>query len=81
MIFVCSTEKEEHQSNTTVEQNYLQFNDQSYKQKEGLAIGATATRILAETFAQNLENTKDNLQCGTKTQKQHRILHSTTREF
>jgi hypothetical protein len=53
----------------------------SFTKKEDLAVRATTSAILAETFAQYLQHTNDNLQCMTKTQKQHKILHLTTREF
>jgi hypothetical protein len=82
---VCSKEKEKlklgTQLNTILQQNYLQFNGQFYKEKEGLATGATTSATLGENFAQYLEHKKDNLQRGTKIQKQHRIVHLTTREF
>jgi hypothetical protein len=44
--------------NTVLEQNYLQFNDQFYKQNQGLVMGAPTSAILAETFIQYLEHTK-----------------------
>jgi hypothetical protein len=82
---VCSKEKEKLKLvtllNTILEQNYLQFNDQFYKKKKCQEMGATTSATVAETFTQFLEHTKDNLQCWTKTQTQHRILHLTTREF
>jgi hypothetical protein len=37
-----------------LEQNYLQFNNQFFKQDEGLTIGAPTLAILAETFIQHL---------------------------
>jgi hypothetical protein len=40
-----------------LEQNYFQFNDQFFKQNEGLAMGAPMSAILAETFIQHLEHT------------------------
>jgi hypothetical protein len=44
--------------NTIFEHNYMQFNDQFYKQNEGLAMGAPTSAILAETFIQHLEHNK-----------------------
>jgi hypothetical protein len=43
---------------TITNQNYLQFNNQHYKQDDGLAMGALTSAILAETFIQHLEHTK-----------------------
>jgi hypothetical protein len=43
--------------NTILEQNYLQFSDQFYKQNEGLGMGSPTSTILAETFIQCLEHT------------------------
>jgi hypothetical protein len=40
-----------------LEQNYLQFDNQFFKQNEGLTMGAPASAILAETFIQHLEHT------------------------
>jgi hypothetical protein len=40
-----------------LEQNYLQFNNQFFKQDEGLTMGAPTSAILAETFIQHLEHT------------------------
>jgi hypothetical protein len=40
-----------------LEQNYLQFNNQFYKQNEGLTMGAPTSATLAETFIQHLEHT------------------------
>jgi hypothetical protein len=52
-------ENEKHEPvtllNTIFEQNYLQFNDQFYKQNVGLAMGAPTSAILPETFIQYLE--------------------------
>jgi hypothetical protein len=39
-----------------MEHNYLQFNNQYYKEEEGLAVGALTSAILAETFI-HLEHT------------------------
>jgi hypothetical protein len=43
--------------NTVIDQNYLQFNNQYYKQDEGLAVGAPTSGFLAEIFIQYLEHT------------------------
>jgi hypothetical protein len=40
-----------------LEQNYLQFKNQFFKQNEGLTIGAPTSAILAKTFIQHLEYT------------------------
>jgi dTDP-glucose pyrophosphorylase len=40
-----------------LEQNYLQFNNQFFKQNERLTTGAPTSAILAETFIQHLEHT------------------------
>jgi hypothetical protein len=42
--------------NTVLEYNYMQFNDQLYKQNKGLAMGAPMSAALAETFIQHLEH-------------------------
>jgi hypothetical protein len=39
-----------------LEQNYLQFDQQYYKQTEGLAIGAPTLAVLAETLIQHMEH-------------------------
>jgi hypothetical protein len=39
-----------------MEQNYFQFNQQYYKQTEGLAMGAPTSAILAETYIQHMEH-------------------------
>jgi hypothetical protein len=44
--------------NTVLEQNHIQFNNQYYKQNDGLAMGIPTSAILAEVFIQNLEHTK-----------------------
>jgi hypothetical protein len=36
-----------------MEQNYLQFSQQYYKQTEGLAMGAPTSAILAEVYIQH----------------------------
>jgi hypothetical protein len=46
--------------NTILEQNYLQLNNQFYKQYKGLAMGAPTSAILADTFLQYLEHTTRN---------------------
>jgi ribosomal protein S25 len=43
-------------TNTILNQNYFQHNDQQYKQTEGLAMGAPASAMLAEIFIQHLEH-------------------------
>jgi hypothetical protein len=40
-----------------LEQKYLQFNNQFFKQNEGLTIEAPTSAILAKTFIQHLEHT------------------------
>jgi hypothetical protein len=52
-------EKEEllHILNMILEQNYFQFNNQFFKQCEGLAMGAPMSATLAETFIQYLDHT------------------------
>jgi hypothetical protein len=40
-----------------LKQNYLQFNNQFYKQNEGLTMEAPTSATLAETFIQHLEHT------------------------
>jgi hypothetical protein len=37
---------------TVTEQKYFQFDQQYYKQSEGLAMGAPASALLAETYIQ-----------------------------
>jgi hypothetical protein len=39
-----------------MERNYLQFEQQYYKEIEGLAMGAPLLAILAETFIQHMEH-------------------------
>jgi hypothetical protein len=39
-----------------MEQNYFQFNQQYYKQTEGLAMGAPTPAILAEIYIQYMEH-------------------------
>jgi hypothetical protein len=43
--------------NTIINHNYLQFNNEYYKQKDGLAVGAPTSAILAEIFIQHLVHT------------------------
>jgi hypothetical protein len=38
------------------EQNYFQFDQQYYKQTDGLAMGAPTSSILAETYIQHMEH-------------------------
>jgi hypothetical protein len=40
------------------EQNYSQFNQQYYKQTEGLAMGAPTSAILSEVYIQYMEHKK-----------------------
>jgi hypothetical protein len=40
-----------------LDQNYFQYNNELYSQKEGLAMGAPTSSILAETYIQYLEHT------------------------
>jgi hypothetical protein len=46
---------EEEKKDISIEHNYLQFNDQYYKQEEGLAMGMSTSVILAVIFTQHLE--------------------------
>jgi hypothetical protein len=39
-----------------MEQKYFQFDQQYYKQTEGLAMGAKTSAILAETFIQHMKH-------------------------
>jgi hypothetical protein len=39
-----------------MEQNYSQFKQKYYKQTDGLAMGASASAILAKTYIQNMEH-------------------------
>jgi hypothetical protein len=41
---------------SVMEQNYFQFNEQYYRQTEGLAVGATTSAILAEVYIQYMEH-------------------------
>jgi hypothetical protein len=41
-----------------MEQNYFQFNQEYYKQIDGLAMEAPTSSILAEIYVQNMEHTK-----------------------
>jgi hypothetical protein len=43
--------------NIIIEQNYFQFNNKYYKQKEGLAMGAPTSAILSEIYLQYIEHT------------------------
>jgi hypothetical protein len=42
--------------NIIIEQNYFQFNNKYYKQKEGLAMGAPTSAVLSETYLQYIEH-------------------------
>jgi hypothetical protein len=44
--------------NTVLEENDIQFNNQYYKQNDGLAMGIPTSAILAEVFIQHLEHIK-----------------------
>jgi hypothetical protein len=44
--------------NMIVEQNYFQFNNQFFKQNEGLPMGAPTSAIMAETLVRYLEHTR-----------------------
>ena len=44
--------------NTIMEQNYFQFEQENYKQVDGLAMGAPTSSILAETYIQYMEHTQ-----------------------
>jgi hypothetical protein len=39
-----------------MEQNYFQFNQQYYKQTDGLAMGVPTSAILSETYLQHMEH-------------------------
>jgi hypothetical protein len=41
-----------------IDLNYIQHNDQYYKQTEGLAVGALMSAILAKVYIQFLEYTE-----------------------
>jgi len=45
-------------SKTIVDQNYFQFEDLTYKQNEGLAMGAPTSSILSEFYLQHQENSR-----------------------
>jgi hypothetical protein len=40
-----------------IEENYFQFDQEYYKQTDGLAMGITTSSILAETCVQHMEHT------------------------
>jgi hypothetical protein len=42
--------------NTILEQKYIEHNEKWYKQNGGLAMGASTSAVLAETFVQHLEH-------------------------
>jgi hypothetical protein len=44
-----------HILQTVIEQNYFQFDQQYYKQTDGLAMGVPTSSILAETYIQQME--------------------------
>jgi hypothetical protein len=69
--YTSKEEKEEllHILSMILKQNYLQFNNQFFKQNEGLTMGAPTSEILAETFIQHLEHTIIN-----KTLNKHQII-------
>jgi hypothetical protein len=43
---------------TVLEQNYFQIDNEYYKQTDGLAMGALALAIMAETYMQYMEHTQ-----------------------
>ena len=45
-------------SKTTIDQNYFQFKDMTYKQHEGLAMGAPTSSIFSEFYLQYQENSR-----------------------
>jgi hypothetical protein len=47
-----------HILQTILEQNYFQFNQQYYKQTNGLAMGTPTFGILAETYLEHMEHTQ-----------------------
>jgi hypothetical protein len=49
---IAETKQKEiiHILKTVTEQNYFQFDQQYYKQPEGLAMGAPTSAVLAETY-------------------------------
>jgi hypothetical protein len=47
-----------HLLETILEHNYFQFDQEYYKQTDGLAMGAPTSSILAETYIQHLEHTQ-----------------------
>jgi hypothetical protein len=44
--------------NTTLNQNYIQFDNEYYRQNDGLAMGAPTSAVITEIFIQHLEHTK-----------------------
>jgi hypothetical protein len=46
-----------HILGTVIEQNYFQFNQEYYKQTDGLAMGAPTSSILVEIYMQYMEHT------------------------
>jgi hypothetical protein len=60
-ILTITSEKQKQELmiliNTIINQNYLQFNNQYYKQDDRLAMGAPTSAILAEIFIQHLKHT------------------------
>jgi hypothetical protein len=45
-------------SNTLIQQNYFQYQDLTYIQKEGLAMGAPSSSLLSEIYLQHIEMNK-----------------------
>jgi hypothetical protein len=45
-------------SQILIKQNYFQFQDTLYIQKEGLAMGAPTSSIFSEIYLQHIKNTK-----------------------
>jgi hypothetical protein len=47
-----------HILDTIIEQNYLHFDQEHYKQTDGLAMGAPTLSILTETYIQHIEHSQ-----------------------
>jgi hypothetical protein len=45
-----------HILETVMEQNYFQFEQKYYKERDGLAMGAPASAVLAEEYIQNMKH-------------------------
>jgi hypothetical protein len=46
-----------HILETIIQQNYFQFDQEYYKQADGLAMGSSTSSLLAETYIQHMEHT------------------------